>query len=53
MPLGVLEGRAVVKTPDGKTQVLRLGDKIAGTNAIVSQIQNGSSTTTARLSPLR
>lgn len=38
MALGALEGRAVVKTPDGKMQVLRLGDKIAGTNAIVSQI---------------
>ena len=38
MALGALEGRAVVKTADGKMQVLRLGDKIAGTNAIVSQI---------------
>lgn len=38
MALGALDGRAVVKTADGKMQVLRLGDKIAGTNAIVSQI---------------
>lgn len=38
MALGALDGRAVVKTADGKMQVLKLGDKIAGTNAIVSQI---------------
>jgi len=40
MALGALDGRAVVKTSDGKMQVLKLGDTIPGTTAIVTQILN-------------
>lgn len=36
--LGPLDGRAVVKTADGKMQVLKLGDTIPGTKAIVTQV---------------
>ena len=38
MALGALDGRAVIKTPDNKMQVLKLGDVIPGTQATVSQI---------------
>jgi hypothetical protein len=38
LALGALEGRAVVKTPDGKMQVLKVGDTIANTQAVVTQV---------------
>lgn len=38
MALGPLDGRAVVKLPDGKMQVLGLGDTVPGTGAIVVQV---------------
>ena len=38
MALGALDGRAVLKGPDGKLQVLKVGDTIAGTHAVVSQV---------------
>jgi hypothetical protein len=38
LALGALDGRAVIKTPDNKMHVLKLGDVIPGTQATVSQI---------------
>jgi hypothetical protein len=38
MALGALDGRAVLKTPDGKLQVLKVGDTIPGTHAVLSQV---------------
>lgn len=38
MALGPLDGRAVVKLPDGKMQVLKLGDTIPDTKATVQQV---------------
>ena len=38
MALGALDGRAVLKTPDGKLQVLKVGDTIPGTHAVISQV---------------
>jgi len=38
MALGALDGRAVVKTADGKMHVLKLGSSIPGTKAVVTQI---------------
>lgn len=38
MALGPVDGRAVVKTPDGKMQVLKLGDTVPGTQAVVTQV---------------
>src|SRR5579863_130722 len=38
MALGALDGRAVLKGPDGKLQVVKVGDTIAGTHAVVAQV---------------
>ena len=38
--LGALDGRAVIKTTDGKMQVLKVGDEIPGSTATVKQILN-------------
>lgn len=38
MALGPVDGRAVVKTSDGKMQVLKLGDTVPGTQAVVTQV---------------
>ena len=38
MALGALDGRAVVKTADGKMHVLKVGDAIPGTNATITQM---------------
>jgi len=38
MALGPLEARAVIKTPDNKMHVLKLGSVIPGTQATVTQI---------------
>ncbi len=38
--LGALEGRAVVKTTDGKMKILKVGDEIPGSTATVKQILN-------------
>ena len=38
MALGPLDGRAVVKSADGKMQVLKIGDTIPGTQATVKQV---------------
>ncbi len=38
MALGPVDGRAVIKTADGKMQVLKVGDKVQGTKAIVKQV---------------
>ena len=38
MALGPLDGRAVVKTADGKMQVLKIGDTVPGTQAVVVQV---------------
>jgi hypothetical protein len=38
MALGPLDGRAVVKTADGKMQVLKIGDTVPGTKAVVTQV---------------
>jgi len=38
LALGALDGRAVVKTADGKMHVLKLGSSIPGTKAVVTQI---------------
>jgi hypothetical protein len=38
MALGALDGRAVVKSPGGKLQVLKVGDTIPGTHAVVTQV---------------
>ena len=38
MALGALDGRAVLKGPDGKLQVVKVGDTIPGTHAVVSQV---------------
>jgi type II secretory pathway component PulC len=40
MALGAVDGRAVVKTADGKMQVVKVGDTIPGTQAVVSQVLN-------------
>jgi hypothetical protein len=40
MALGAVDGRAVVKMPDGKMQVLKVGDTIPGTQAVISQVLN-------------
>ena len=40
MGLGPVDGRAVIKTADGKMQVLAVGDTVSGTTATVSQILN-------------
>ena len=40
MALGAVDGRAVVKTADGKIQVVKVGDTISGTQAVVSQVLN-------------
>ena len=38
MALGGLDGRAVLKGPDGKLQVVKVGDTIPGTQGVVSQV---------------
>jgi hypothetical protein len=38
MALGALDGRAVLKGADGKLQVVKVGDTIPGTHAVVSQV---------------
>ena len=38
--LGALDGRAVVKTTDGKMKVLKVGDEVPGSTAILKQILN-------------
>lgn len=38
MALGPVDGRAVVKTADGKMQVLKIGDSVPGTKAVVTQV---------------
>lgn len=38
LALGPMDGRAVVKLPDGKMQVLTLGDTVSGTGAVVMQV---------------
>jgi len=38
MALGPLDGQAVVKNADGKMSVLRTGDSIPGTNAVLRQV---------------
>jgi len=38
MALGALDGRAVVKTADGKMQVLKLGDAVPDSKAVVKQV---------------
>jgi len=38
MALGPLDGRAVVKTAEGKLQVLKLGDTLPGTQAKLIQV---------------
>lgn len=38
--LGALEGRAVVKTTDGKMKILKVGDEVPGSTATVKQILN-------------
>ncbi|GMR16674.1 MAG: hypothetical protein BMS9Abin31_1036 [Gammaproteobacteria bacterium] len=40
MALGSLDGRAVVKTKDGKMKVLKVGDKVPTSTAVVKQILN-------------
>lgn len=36
--LGPVDGRAVVKTTDGKMLVLKIGDSVPGTKAVVTQV---------------
>lgn len=38
MALGPLDGRAVIKTADGKMQVIKIGDTVPGTAAVVTQV---------------
>ncbi|MDX1430941.1 MAG: type II secretion system protein N [Gammaproteobacteria bacterium] len=38
LALGPLDGRAVVKSPGGKLEVLRLGDRLEGTQATLVQV---------------
>jgi hypothetical protein len=38
MAVGALDGRAVLKGADGKLQVLKVGDTIPGTHAVLSQV---------------
>ena len=38
MALGALDGRAVLKGAGGKLQVVKVGDTIPGTHAVVSQV---------------
>jgi len=38
MALGPLDGRAVIKLPDGKMQVLKINDVVSGTQARVQQV---------------
>lgn len=38
MALGPLDGRAVIKTGDEKMHVLKIGDAIPGTQAIIQQV---------------
>lgn len=38
MALGAVDGRAVVKMSDGKMQVLKTGDEIPGTKAVITQV---------------
>jgi hypothetical protein len=38
MAVGALDGRAVLKGPDGKLQVVKVGDTIPGTHGVVSQV---------------
>ena len=38
LALGALDGRAVVKTSDGKMHVLKVGDAIPGTSATLTQV---------------
>jgi hypothetical protein len=38
MALGAVDGRAVLKTGDGKMQVLKTGDSIPGTQAVITQV---------------
>jgi hypothetical protein len=38
MALGAVDGRAVVKLADGKMQVLKTGDGIPGTQAVITQV---------------
>jgi len=38
MALGALDGRAVLKGADGKLQVVKVGDTIPGTHAVLSQV---------------
>jgi len=38
LALGALDGRAVVKTADGKMHVLKVGDAIPGTGATITQV---------------
>lgn len=40
MALGSLDGRAVVKTKDGKMKVLKVGDTVPTSKAVVKQILN-------------
>ena len=38
MALGAVDGRAVLKSSDGKMQVLKTGDEIPGTQAVITQV---------------
>jgi hypothetical protein len=38
MAVGALDGRAVLKGADGKLQVVKVGDTIPGTHAVLSQV---------------
>jgi len=38
MALGAVDGRAVLKSTDGKMQVLKTGDEIPGTQAVITQV---------------
>lgn len=38
MALGPVDGRAVVSVADGKMQVLKVGQTVPGTNAVVTQV---------------
>lgn len=38
MALGPSDGRAVIALPDGKMQVLKVGERVPGTKAIVVQV---------------
>jgi type II secretory pathway component PulC len=40
MALGAVDGRAVVKTTDNKMQVVKVGETIPGTQAVLTQVLN-------------